>query len=63
MKNFELNLKNNIALKGLSLILVGSLMSCSLTGCSKKVECDIDSRHAHAYTNDEGFKKILRKGK
>lgn len=61
MKNFNLNVKKNLALRGVSLVLAGSLLTCTLSGCSKKVDCDIDRRHAHAYVNDEGFTKYLEK--
>lgn len=61
MKNFKLNLNKSIALRGVSLLLAGSLMSCSLAGCSKKVDCDIDIKHAHAYLSSEGFIKYLEK--
>lgn len=61
MNNFNLNVRKNLALRGVSLVLAGSLLTCTLSGCSKKVDCDINERHVHAYVNDEGFTKYLEK--
>lgn len=61
MKNFNLNVGKSFALRGVSLVLAGSLMTCALAGCSKKVDCDIEGSHAHAYVDSDGFVKYLEK--
>lgn len=61
MKNFNLNVGKSLALRGASLVLAGSLMTGALTGCSKKVDCDVNGQHAHVYVNDEGFIKYLER--
>ena len=60
MKNLKLNLKKLVSLKGVSFILVGS-MALSMSGCSKKAECDISTYHAHRYMNEAGYVRYIDK--
>lgn len=35
--------------------LAGTLVVTSLTGCGKKMDCDIEDEHMHKYVSEEGF--------
>lgn len=60
MKNMKLNLKKMISLRGVSLILAGSVLASALSGCStNKIECEESKRHVHMYVNDDGLVKYL----
>lgn len=40
-------------------LLLAATMLLSTSGCSKKADCNINTSHAHKYTNDEGYTKYL----
>ena len=35
--------------------LSGTLVVTGLTGCGKKMDCDIEDEHMHKYVSEEGF--------
>lgn len=47
--------------KGIAIALVTTSLLASLTGCAKKVNCDITSKHAHLYTNQSGYSRYIDK--
>lgn len=57
MKNFMLNVKKIIELRGLPLVLASTLALTGLAGCSKKADCDVKEMHAHLYTNEDGLQR------
>lgn len=59
--NFKFNLNKIISMKGLALVLVATTCTTSLTGCGKKAECDINGKHAHLYTNEQGYIRYIDK--
>lgn len=59
--NIKLNLQKMFSLRGVALALVLSTSVASLTGCGKKADCSIDGRHAHLYTNEEGYIRYIDK--
>lgn len=61
MKNFKLNAKILAARSIITFIILS--LPTTLTGCSKKAECDVDETHAHIYTDDQGFIKYLESEK
>lgn len=61
MKNFNLNLKKMVKLRGVPLALAATVLATSLTGCGKKAECDVEGDHAHLYTNEEGYEAYYNK--
>lgn len=53
--------KNKIySLRNIALVLVVTV-PMTLTGCSKKVDCNIQSKHAHLYQNNTGFVRYINK--
>ena len=50
MKNFKLTKKIASIY-----LLTTSIALTSLTGCAKKMDCDVTYDHAHKYVSDEGF--------
>ncbi len=61
MRNFNLNLKKMVRLRGVPIALTATVLATSLTGCGKKAECDISGSHAHLYTNEEGYEAYYNK--
>ena len=59
MSNFKFNLSKFYSVKNLVLVL--TLSSLGLTGCSKQVECDIQESHAHKYTDETDFVRYLNR--
>ena len=50
MKNFKLTKKiTSICLLSTTITL------SSLSGCAKKMDCDIETEHAHKYVSEEGY--------
>lgn len=39
--------------------ILATIIASSLTGCAKKVDCDIPSEHIHLYTNEKGLNKLI----
>lgn len=62
MKNLQVNYEKFNSLKGLALALV-LVTPFMLTGCSKKVDCDVNVSHAHLYINEDGLKRYVSKEK
>lgn len=54
MKNFKV-----YAARGILTFMLVSIPT-TMTGCGKIVECDVESNHAHLYTNDDGYVKYLK---
>lgn len=61
MKNFNLNLKKMVRLRGVPIALAATVLATSLTGCGKKAECNVEGNHAHLYTNEEGYEAYYNK--
>lgn len=61
MRNLKVNFDKMFGLRGVSLVLVGGLLVGGLTGCSKKIDCNINGDHAHLYTNEEGMERYVAK--
>lgn len=57
--NFKFNLNKIISMKGLALLLVATTCTTSLAGCGKKADCDINGKHAHLYTNEQGYIRYI----
>lgn len=55
MKNLNMNLKKMMELRGIPLALAATVLVTGLTGCSEKVDCDVEGDHAHLYTSEEGY--------
>lgn len=45
----------NIRKGAFTAALATTISLMSLTGCTKKMDCDIEAEHAHIYTSDENF--------
>lgn len=61
MRNFNLNIKKMVKLRGVPIALAATVLATSLTGCGKKAECNIEGSHAHLYTNEEGYNAYYNK--
>lgn len=61
MKNLKINFKNMIGLKVVAGVVALSTMVGTLSGCSKKVDCSVEGKHAHLYTNDDGIVRYIDK--
>lgn len=61
MRNFDINFKKMIRLRGVPLALVATVLATSLTGCGKKAECNVEGSHAHLYTNEAGYEAYYNK--
>ncbi|MDE5888922.1 MAG: hypothetical protein K2H20_02770, partial [Bacilli bacterium] len=61
MKNFNLNLKKMVRLRGVPIALAATVLATSLTGCGKKAECSVEGDHAHLYTNEQGYEAYYNK--
>ncbi len=59
MKNLKINYDKFTALRGTALVLVIVTMVASLTGCGKKADCNVGGKHAHLYTNEEGYVRYI----
>lgn len=63
MKKLNINFQKMMKLKGTSLVLVGTLLASSLTGCSSNDKCDISFKHAHMYVNEDGYVRYIESEK
>ena len=52
----DFNYKKMLQLRGIPLVLAGTVLFTGLTGCSKRAECEVDGDHAHLYTSEEGYR-------
>ncbi len=58
MKNLEINWKEILGKRGMSLVLA-TTMAMGLSGCGKKAECNVEGNHAHLYISEDNFSRYL----
>lgn len=61
MRNFHLNIDKMFRLRGVSLVLVATVLATGLAGCGKKADCNVEGSHAHLYTNEDGMERYVAK--
>lgn len=61
IKNINLNLRKMVKLRGISLALVATTLAVALTGCGKKADCNVAGKHAHLYTDKNGYVRYIDK--